>query len=297
MVRGHPLLAILLSSTHALQPVLRFRDPKTRGEVILVGCMHYNPASIALAASIVREEASAKRLRACVVESCPTRWNSTLDVQPQGSLLRAICDNEMQAAAEVAEEYGRPVELGDQTIEDTGRRVGQLLALTLVQLLTPAGWQAIYADLREGSTALSCEGEATGVGALLDPALLAGLPVTLVRPPHPPDGWAVTPRPPHARSATRHTRRCRKASARSSQLPSCAQAALRHAPKRPYVMPCTDAASRCGVAAGSLPAGRSSQEPTAPATTRRRRRAPRAGETAPGPRRRSHRAQPLGAAP
>lgn len=181
MVRGHPLLAILLSSTHALQPVLRFRDPKTRGEVILVGCMHYNPASIALAASIVREEASAKRLRACVVESCPTRWNSTLDVQPQGSLLRAICDNEMQAAAEVAEEYGRPVELGDQTIEDTGRRVGQLLALTLVQLLTPAGWQAIYADLREGSTALSCEGEATGVGALLDPALLAGLPVTLVR--------------------------------------------------------------------------------------------------------------------
>ena len=60
MARALPLLAVLLScvSTSALQPVLRFRDPKTRGEVVLVGCMHYNPASIALASSIVREEAS-----------------------------------------------------------------------------------------------------------------------------------------------------------------------------------------------------------------------------------------------
>ena len=106
MARVQPLLAVLVSSASALQPVLRFRDPKTRGDVILVGCMHYNPASIALASSIVREEASAKRLRACVVESCPTRWNSTLAMQPQGSLYRAIFDNEMQAAADVAEEYG-----------------------------------------------------------------------------------------------------------------------------------------------------------------------------------------------
>ena len=50
------LLAVLASSACALQPVLRFRDPKTRGEVVLVGCMHYNPVSIALASSVVREE-------------------------------------------------------------------------------------------------------------------------------------------------------------------------------------------------------------------------------------------------
>ena len=121
--------------------------------MVLVGCMHYNPTSIGLASSVVREEAASKRLRACVVESCPTRWNSTLQIQPKGSLLRAICDNEMQAAAEVAEEFGRPVELGDQTIEDTGRRITQLLALTFVQLLTPAGWQAIYADVSRRASA------------------------------------------------------------------------------------------------------------------------------------------------
>lgn len=113
---------------------------------------------------------------------CPTRWNSTLQVQPKGSLLRAVCDNEMQAAAEVAEEYGRPVELGDQTIEATGARATQLFAQTLVQLLTPAGWQAIAADLAEGAAVLSCEGESVGVGRLLfDPALLAAFPITLVR--------------------------------------------------------------------------------------------------------------------
>ena len=37
MARVLPLLAVLLSCASALQPVLRFRDPKTRGEVVLVG--------------------------------------------------------------------------------------------------------------------------------------------------------------------------------------------------------------------------------------------------------------------
>eukprot|EP00964_Phaeocystis_antarctica_P051185 scaffold29854_cov57-Phaeocystis_antarctica.AAC.4 len=37
MARALPLLAALLSCASALQPVLRFRDPKTRGEVLLVG--------------------------------------------------------------------------------------------------------------------------------------------------------------------------------------------------------------------------------------------------------------------
>jgi len=55
------LLAALASSACALQPVLRFRDPKTRGEVVLVGCMHYNPVSIALASSVVRDEVRSRQ--------------------------------------------------------------------------------------------------------------------------------------------------------------------------------------------------------------------------------------------
>lgn len=159
--------------------VLRFTDPKTRGEVVLVGTMHYNPASIALAADTVRAAAEAQELRAVLVESCPTRWNATLSMQPQGSLLRTICDNEMQAAAEVAEEYGRPVELGDQTLETTFLRLGQLLALTLVQLLTPSGWQRIAEDFALGKEQLSCPGESVGSAAILP--LLPFAPVSLVR--------------------------------------------------------------------------------------------------------------------
>jgi hypothetical protein len=117
--------------------VLRFVDCKTQQTVVLVGSMHYNPHSISLAAEAVQAEAVAGTLRAVVVESCPTRWNSTLKNQPAGSFLRGLFDNEMQAAAETAESFGYSVALGDQAIEDTGRRVAQLAAATLVEALTP----------------------------------------------------------------------------------------------------------------------------------------------------------------
>ena len=225
---ARPIAPVVLPSSPQL---LRFVDPKTQGEVVLVGTMHYNPSSIALAADTVRAAAEAQELRAVLVESCPTRWNATLAMQPQGShkpihhshshshirhspylshtcrilvaylshtcslplplphsplsilvaylshtcrilvaylfagsLLRTVCDNEMQAAAEVAEAYGRPVELGDQTLETTFLRIGQLLALTLVQLLTPQGWQRIAEDFALGSEQLSCPGESVGTG-------------------------------------------------------------------------------------------------------------------------------------
>ena len=92
--------------------------------------MHYNPSSIALAQQTVDYEAEQNGVRAVLVESCPTRWNATLDAQPPGSLLRSLCDNEMQAAAEAGEAFHAPLELADQTIEDIGRRASQLLALT-----------------------------------------------------------------------------------------------------------------------------------------------------------------------
>jgi pheromone shutdown protein TraB len=117
--------------------ILRFVDCKTQQTVVLVGSMHYNPHSISLAASAVQAEAEAGTLRAVVVESCPTRWNSTLKMQPAGSFLRGLFDNEMQAAAEVAESYGCSVALGDQAIEDTGRRIAQVAGATLVEAFSP----------------------------------------------------------------------------------------------------------------------------------------------------------------
>ena len=79
---ARPIAPVVLPSSPQL---LRFVDPKTQGEVVLVGTMHYNPSSIALAADTVRAAAEAQELRAVLVESCPTRWNATLAMQPQGS--------------------------------------------------------------------------------------------------------------------------------------------------------------------------------------------------------------------
>lgn len=108
-----------------------------RAGVVIVGTMHYNPRSVALARTVVEEEAATGDLRAVAVESCPTRWNATLDSQPAGSVLRWLCDNEMQSASEAGEAAGATIVLADQTIEETGQRISQLLALTVAQLLTP----------------------------------------------------------------------------------------------------------------------------------------------------------------
>ena len=50
----------------------------------------------------------------------------------------------VRGLTEAGDEFGAELVLADQPIEDTGRRLGSLLALTLVQLLTPwkGGWTA-----------------------------------------------------------------------------------------------------------------------------------------------------------
>ena len=42
-----------LMSTGAAAPVLRFADCKSGRPIVLVGCMHYNPVSVALAERVV----------------------------------------------------------------------------------------------------------------------------------------------------------------------------------------------------------------------------------------------------
>ena len=55
-------------------------------DVVLVGTMHYNPASIELAASSVRRLSNADDLDAIVLEKCPSPWAKTLKMQPQVGL-------------------------------------------------------------------------------------------------------------------------------------------------------------------------------------------------------------------
>ena len=69
------LLLPLCLAPHSL--VLSVRDAASGKRVVLVGSMHYNPASAALAASTVRDTAATTGVRSVLVELCPARWNAT----------------------------------------------------------------------------------------------------------------------------------------------------------------------------------------------------------------------------
>eukprot|EP00966_Prymnesium_polylepis_P280420 6479282-Prymnesium_polylepis.2 len=89
----------------------------------------------------------------------------------------------MQAAAEAGESFGVPLELADQTIEDTGRRASQLLALTCAQLLTPwaGGWASIGDDFRQAFAQVVTAKDGLKPTALLNGPLLLSAPVSLLR--------------------------------------------------------------------------------------------------------------------
>lgn len=165
------LLILPLAGTAALAArpqVRRIRESRTGTSVILVGTMHYNPASVALAQDIVSEEQSARRLHTVVVESCPKRWDATERLQPPGSVQRSFFADELLAAADAANcatdhNDGRAsvnLAFGDQRIARTVRRCRVLGDLTLQQLATPwtGGWKHIWHDLSRGLRCMSGDG-------------------------------------------------------------------------------------------------------------------------------------------
>ena len=148
--------------------------------------MHYNPASIKLAAECVRECDS---LGAVVVESCESRWRRTNEVTPPGSFARQyLLPSEMQAAADVAEERGVPLSLGDSDVGVFGARVKELAVASLVDLASPiGGWDRLGDDLRRGFR-LAFDTEDMEEGAsltfeefLFDPTLVLGFLVSFAR--------------------------------------------------------------------------------------------------------------------
>merc|ERR1740124_1380044 len=70
---------------------------------------HYNPASIALAENTCRELGESSSLGCVVVESCDVRWEAANEMDERMPVMRKLLGNEMRAAGDVSEEYGRPV--------------------------------------------------------------------------------------------------------------------------------------------------------------------------------------------
>jgi hypothetical protein len=185
----------MLSLALALAPsVLRFIDCKTGREIVLVGCMHGNPTSIRLTEAVLRECADADELGAVALELCPQRWERTANAPPPppGSLRAWLRADEVQAAVCLAEEIGCGLIAADQEIDVTCARLAQLSKQTAMQLATPAGWRCARHDLASGWQSLqpgagagAGAGECAGVGigplSYVEPRLLVGAPVALLR--------------------------------------------------------------------------------------------------------------------
>ena len=86
---------LLFSSVPPPRPksVIRITEATSRRPVLLVGSMHYNPASIEVVRSTVNSAASSPGLHATAIALCPARWNSTVastwsHPPPRGGLWR-----------------------------------------------------------------------------------------------------------------------------------------------------------------------------------------------------------------
>lgn len=166
--------------------IIRLVERSSGVSVILVGTMHYNPASISLSKEIVTNLAAKNLLSSLLVESCEARWKRTILNQPQGTFMRQLLSNEMQGASESAQAYNVPTLLADQDINITNARMKETFKETLADLsslqfgrlagdLNRARKVALSPTLLDSSVRLLAPTD------LLAPSLMLGTPVSLLR--------------------------------------------------------------------------------------------------------------------
>ena len=150
--------------------------------------MHYNPSSIKLTEDIINELGRNNRLGSVVIESCDIRWNQTTAYAPP---IKALLQSEMKAACDLAtESYRRPVVLGDQRINLTVASMKQGVKETFADLVAPfdGGWGRYWRTVTMAREEALPIGKASGDGtaylnplAFLDPRLMLGFPVSLIK--------------------------------------------------------------------------------------------------------------------
>ena len=179
--------------------ILEFIEPSTNVTVLLIGSMHYNPASISLVENTLEELGSTNKLGSVIIESCDIRWNKTqeiLDKNPNPND-KDFLGNEMRAAWEISSlKYNRPTILGDQRINVTVDALKASFKDTVQDIFIrgPNGWKHSLEEIQEGwsqTTPINNDNllpseknqGLQGLNALsfLDPRLLISLPVSLVK--------------------------------------------------------------------------------------------------------------------
>jgi len=171
------------SSRKEAPQLLVFTEPTTGVTVKLVGCMHYNPASIALTKTTIEELARNNQLGSVVIESCDIRWEQTKKL-PRA--IQNLLESEMKTACELAssKEYQRPVVLGDQRINITVASLKRGFQETILDVVTPwnGGWNRLAGNVtRARQDALPFGEQYLNPLAFLDLKLLLAAPVSLVK--------------------------------------------------------------------------------------------------------------------
>ena len=163
--------------------VVALNDAKSGVRVILVGCMHYNPSSIELASSIVHDLGASNSLKAVCLETCTQRWERTLRTQPQGSTLRSVLDNEMQAAQEAGMKFDVPIILADQNISVTNQRLKETLTQSVSDLASMRPNRIVddILNVRDIVFPLDPSIPSLGWADFFDGSLLAAAPISFLR--------------------------------------------------------------------------------------------------------------------
>jgi pheromone shutdown protein TraB len=172
-------MKILLMAAVAHGSSLRVTDAASKRAVVLCGTMHYNPASVDLAASTVRRVGEREKLHSVAIELCASRWNSSIAAQwsREPSWKRTLSEDEFQVAFETARDLGlSDVVLADQEIRETGKRLGAALLMTARDCLSLNGWRQIAADLARAATQAP-----TFLNGATDIALIRGAPMAFAR--------------------------------------------------------------------------------------------------------------------
>ena len=148
--RRAPTAAFRLAAAPQL---LEFQEPSTNVTVILVGAMHYNPASIALAADTVDTLGQQNALGSVIVEQCDIRWNKTIELLQEKPYLepihKKVLSNEMRVACDTALSYRRPVILGDQRVNLTFASIKDTFKQTAKELASPLQWATLFGNIKK----------------------------------------------------------------------------------------------------------------------------------------------------
>ncbi|CAJ1344574.1 unnamed protein product [Effrenium voratum] len=151
--------------------------------------MHFNPFSTFCARRIAWELASNESLGAVVLEMFDDRWERMQALHPEGSAMRSLLDNEMQAVSETASTLQIPTTFGDMSDEDLDAVFTELTDRTLDDSRTPSGWMRIWRDLVDSFSPLMSDTRPAGEVDGPNPAykllavvlLLLATPVALLR--------------------------------------------------------------------------------------------------------------------